>query len=152
MKVLAFVSILILCLIMPSFAQDSFFDKYEVSVGYAPYCAHFINDDQDYNEHNNHLFIVSIDQWYGTTFRNSDYERVFGLGYIFRTEKWKPFKNEFFIRGNAPIGIMYGYSDPPFGFGKWSLSGAIAIETGWKNFSINTAVAPVTSVMFTWTF
>jgi hypothetical protein len=152
MKIWALLSIAVLCFAMPAFAEDSFFNKHEVSIGYAPYCAHLINDDPDYNEKNNHLIMIAVDQWFGMTFRNSDYERVVGGGYIFRTKKWNPFDNAFFIRGNMPIGIMYGYSNPPLGFGKWSLTGTLAVETGWKHFSINTAVVPVAAIMFTWTF
>lgn len=133
-------------------ALSLFYHEHEVSIGYAPFCAHTISDKPDYNEHNNHLFVVSVNQFFFMTFRNSDYDRSFAAGYTFRTEKWEPFKNELFLRGNLPVGLVYGYDNRKVEVFGISIMALPTFEVGWKNFSVQTAVVPVFSMMLVWTF
>lgn len=132
-------------------ADDSFFDRHEVSFGYAPFCKHLFSDNPDYNENNNHLFMLSVDQWFGMTFRNSYFDRCFAFGYNFRTRKWK-LSDNFYIRGNLPLGVVHGYHNRNIEVGGWAPAAIPTLEFGYANLSIHIAVFPVGSLMLTWTF
>ncbi len=135
------------------YAEEKFsidFDSHEVSIGYAPFCEHLFNDSPKYNETINAV-MVSVDQWFIMTFKNSNYDRTFAVGYTLRTDKWE--FDEWFLRGNLNLGLMHGYEDdvlPNVG----GIAPAIGptIEIGYKNFSVHTMVIPVATLMLTWTF
>lgn len=123
----------------------------EVSIGYAPFCKHLVNDSPNYNENIN-LMVVSYDEWYLTTFNNSNYDRTISAGYNFRTSKYHVLKNNLFFRGNLFVGLMYGYGDDLPNLYGISPAAAPTVEIGYKKFSVHTMIVPVTSVMLSWTF
>lgn len=143
------IAILILLLCSPAYAGD-FLDNHELSIGYAPGCVHW--DSKDYNDSNNHLFMFILDDWFVSTFRNSFGNRSYSAGYIFRTRKFD-LGNEFFARGNLPVGLVYGYDDKMSVSVKGVSPVAIpTLELGRGRFSVNTAIVPVVTVMFTLSF
>jgi len=147
--------ILIVCLSTVCYAEESFLDRHEISIGYAPFAKHFNADDKDYNETVNAIFL-SMDQWFIGTFKNSHYDQTVAGGYNFRTPKWKPLKNNFFLRANLYLGLMYGYDDNLANVGGISFAVAPTIEIGYKNISLDTMAIPVDggviSTMIKWTF
>lgn len=131
----------------------SFLDRHEISLGYAPGCSHLWSDKDDYNEDNNHLFMLQFDQWFGMTFRNSYYDRCFAFGYTFRTEKWTPLEDKnFFLRGNLPIGVVHGYHNRNLELGGWAPAAIPALEVGYMKVSANITAFPIACVMLTITF
>ena len=141
---------------------SSIFNKHEVAIGYTPFCEHIFSDNTDYNENDNHLIILSVDQWFVMTFKNSYYDRAFAAGYTFRTGKWKPFEESsltisrwethLFLRGNLSAGLVYGYHNRTIEL--WGISPAAipSLEVGYKNFSVHATVYPIGTLVFTWTF
>jgi len=130
-------------------AEDTFFDKHEVSIGLGIYTEHFREtngDGKPYNNTNN-IIVVSIDQWFATTFMNSQYVRSYAFGYSFRTPKWKPLKNEIFTRATLLTGVVYGYEGKLPDVDGWSPAIIPGIEIGYKKISIETVIMPTSSGM-----
>jgi hypothetical protein len=94
-------------------ADDSFLDRYEVSIGWSFYTVHRCDDSQQDNgeeyNNNNNILMLSINQWFVSTFINSYDNRAYALGYTLRTEKWQPFNNVLYGRVNLHAGGVYGY-------------------------------------------
>ena len=127
-------------------ADDNFLNKHEVSIGWSFYTVHWSDDSQQDNgeeyNNNNNILVLSIDQWFVSTFVNSYDNRSYALGYTFRTPKWQPFNNELYGRANLQAGVVYGYEDDLTTFGGWLPGILPSIEVGYKWFSIDTLVIP----------
>lgn len=118
----------------------------ELYVGYAKGCKHWSEKDY-YNEDNNHVIMVSVDNWFGITFRNSYFDRTVGFGYVFHTPKLEIQHDiDVWIRGNLPVGLIYGYKDRLFG--DFTIGTLPAIEFGLGDMSLNVTVFPIVVVMF----
>lgn len=137
MKTIVLVLLLLPCC---AFAGD-------VVVGYAPFCYHF-SGAEDMNERNNHAFLLSVNQWFGMTFRNSHYNRSYSVGYEFMTPKIR-FGGDVFLRGTLPAGLVYGY-------GGIKPAAAGVVEVGRGRGSVKMMFIPVdggvASAMFCWRF
>jgi hypothetical protein len=153
MKLKLFITLIICITLSISFevkAEDSFLEKHEVSIGFSFYTAHFSKYNSDGEQYNNKndVILFSIDQWFATTFINSQYVRSYAFGYTFSSPKWKPFQNEVFARANLITGVVYGYEGKLPDFAGWSPCALPSIEIGYKRISIETAVMPTPGGMF----
>ena len=131
-------------------ADDSFLDRHEVSISWSFYTAHWSADlKQDNAEkfnNNNNIFVLSIDQWFVSTFVTSFDNRAYALGYTFRTPKWQPFNYELYGRANLQAGVAYGYEGHNMTTFGGCLPGILpSFEVGYKWFSIEILVNPLKS-------
>lgn len=118
--------------------KKEFFDKHECSIGYSVYTAHFDRDDTLNEE--NHAILVSVDNWFISTFENSHYKRSWFGGYALRYSfsKSKTFK----ARANLYLGPLYGYEDDMPDVCGWTVGAVPTLELGYKMFVIETLVMP----------
>jgi len=131
----------------------------DLVIGYAPTAHHWSERDEPdkrpYNENNNAI-MVSYNQWFGLTFKNSHYDQTYSAGYEFMTPKWKPFNNPFFIRGTLPIGLMYGYKEKFPNVEGFSIGISPVVEIGYDRLSFKTLIVPIDggciSTMIAWRF
>jgi hypothetical protein len=115
-------------------------EKKEMSVAVGLYTWHF--DSENANNFNR-LLAFSYDNWCIGWFNNSHYnETIFG-GYAFRTDKYKFSENEkWFVRGNAYLGIVYGYGDDLPNVGGISPFALPTGEIGYGRYSLEIGVIP----------
>ena len=114
-------------------------DEYTYSIGYAPICKHF-NNDENMNETNHGVFIA-YDKWIAGTFNNSSYIQSWFIGRSYKTDKWG---KDLYARLNMHIGLLYGYGDDMPDVGGWTIGIAPMIEIGYKQFVIETMINPIT--------
>ncbi len=143
------VIILLLCMYVTSVHAKN------ISIGASVYTKH-LNGENDLNESNDAI-IIKYDNFFGTTFVNSKYNRSWFLGYNFPTKKYSLkltfnhgiFKltpvddNYIFIRGNLYIGLLYGYGCDMTNIDGWSIGAAPTIEFGYKKLSLETMIMPI---------
>lgn len=114
-------------------------EDYKITVGYAPYCEHIISDKERYNERNNHALLVGYNNWWGLTFRNSSYRRVWAAGYRFKSNKKFMFHSPVYVRGNLLVGLVHGYKHRTVQIAGISPAIAPTLEFGYKNAAIHGA-------------
>ena len=131
----------------------------EIVIGYAPTSYHWDErDEPDGRPYNteNHAVMVSYNQWFGLTYENSHYNRTYSIGYEFRTAKWEPLNNPFFIRGTLPVGLMYGYEEKFPNVEGFSIGISPILEIGFDRLSLKTLIVPIDggciSGMIAWRF
>lgn len=148
--------IILLAICTACHAGDRFVDNHEIYIGYAPFCQHMFKHNPDHNETINAV-MLSVDQWFITTFKNSHYDQTVAAGYTFRTRKFRPLDDKFFLRGDLGLGIMYGYEDHLWNVGGFSPAVAPALELGYDisqkySVSLSAIVYPVAVAMVGFTF
>jgi hypothetical protein len=159
LKPILFITLTILLISSTAYAKPKFFKDHTVRLGLSFYTVHWCgktrSDGTSYNNHNN-IIELSIDNWFVSTFSNSEYDRSYAFGYVFRTPKWHPFDNKFYGRLNADVGMVYGYRDLGLTHDRWTPGILPTMEIGWGRFAIDTIVIPfgsgVTSCLFKYTF
>lgn len=131
-------TIILICL--PAHAEEDFFDKYDVYIAGSFFTDH-AKVSEGVNE-NNMALGISVDKWVGLTFENSHWKRSWFLGRTLCTKKWEPFDNDFFVRGNLHIGILYGYEDDMPDIAGWTIGAGPTAEIGYKRLSFEAFVVP----------
>lgn len=132
--------------------DNTFLDNHEVSIGYSFYTTHFSGDyrgdGRKYNN-NNQIIVLSIDQWFASTFVNSHFNRSYSAGYTFRTPKWQPVGEDFYGRLTLKVGLVYGYDDDLFDIAGFTPGALPSVEIGYKKLSIDTGIIPIGSGVMT---
>lgn len=149
MRTWLFILVLLFCLLFASF---SFANENNITIGYAPFCEHIFSDKARYNEHNNHAVFIGYDNWWVMTFRNSNYDRSFAAGYVFKTKK-KELYEALYVRGNLLVGVVSGYKHRTIKFGGVSPAVAPTLELGYGRYAVHGAfLGAAVTMMFTITF
>jgi hypothetical protein len=131
-------------------ADESFFDRNEVSISYSVFTEHLSNGTQDngedYNE-DNHIIGLSVNRWFASTFVNSYDDRSYSFGRNFRTRKWKPYGDRLYGRANLLVGAVYGYDEHLPDIAGFTPGALPMFEVGYGRFAIDTLVIPSDSTV-----
>jgi hypothetical protein len=119
--------------------EQSFFEKNDVVIGYAPFSYHFDRPDKgdDINENPNAI-AISVNGWGITTFNNSFHDQSYFIG---KHINWKRWGNDFFWGINVGFGLLKGYNND-FNVGGWTPAVAPTFEVGYQKVSLDTMYMP----------
>ena len=160
MKCIAVVTIVLLTATF-CHAEDSFFDKHEVSI-FASFYTKYLKGSEGLNERNNVLGI-SVDGYFASTFNNSHGHRSWLMGKVFSTRKFDLWDTGLYARANLYAGVLYGYGDDMPDVAGWTIGASPGLEVshrrlemGYGNLSIIILIAPfdggVVTGLIGWTF